>query len=105
MAEVPYEERTLLKKVTVYSGSIFNGLTFYMLFMATMCVLTIFNPMFSQFLLIDVFRIIDMAGNILIAVARTWRQLIAGIFIFVMLNYIFAFLLYVLYSSTYAPAC
>jgi hypothetical protein len=102
---LPYAEQTFFKKLGLYFSSIVNGFTLYLTFIALMCALTIANPLFSCFLLIDVFRVIDMASNILVAIGRTWRQLLAGILIFVMMNYVFAFLLYVLYSSTYAPTC
>lgn len=102
---IPYAERTFLKKASIYWSSVITGMTFYMIFVAVVCSCTIANPLFSCFLLIDIFRILDMARNILVAIGMTWRQLLAGILIFVMMNYIFAFLLYLLYSSAYAPAC
>jgi len=80
-------------------------MTIYMIFMAVVCSLTITNPVFSCLLLIDVFRIIETAGYILMAVGSTWRQLIAGVFIIFMMNYVYAFLLYLFYSAVYAPAC
>jgi hypothetical protein len=73
--------------------------------MAGIHIMTTFSPAFSCFLLIDIFRIIDVAGNILTAVSRTWRQLLAGILIFVLMNYVFSMLLYIAFSDVYAPSC
>jgi hypothetical protein len=70
-----------------------------------MNILTVLNPAFAGFLLIDVFRLISTGRNILTAVGMTWRQLLAGIIIFVLMNYVYASLNYIAYSSVYDPTC
>lgn len=67
--------------------------------------LTTLQPAFCCFILIDIFRIVDTARNVVVAIGQTWKQLLAGTAIFILLNYVFSFLYYVAYSDLYGPTC
>lgn len=99
------KERTPWGVIKAYTGNVLSGMTLYIAFMALVNILTVLNPVFAGLLLIDVFRIISTARNIMAAVGKTWRQLFAGCLIFVLMNYVYSFLNYIAYSTLYGPTC
>ena len=63
------------------------------------------NPILSVLCLFDLLRLIDTGRTILGAIADSWKQLLATTGIFLMFNYLYSFLTYVAYSSSYSPVC
>jgi hypothetical protein len=63
------------------------------------------NPILSVICLFDLLRLIETGRMILGAIADSWKQLFATTGIFLMFNYLYAFITYIAYSGAYAPVC
>jgi hypothetical protein len=63
--------------------------------------LVIFNPILSVLCLFDLLRLIETGRMILGAIADSWKQLLATTGIFLMFNYLYAFIAYIAYNDVY----
>lgn len=63
------------------------------------------NPILSVVCLFDLLRLIETGRMILGAIADSWKQLFATTGIFLMFNYLYAFIAYTVFHQDYAPVC
>ncbi|KRX10931.1 hypothetical protein PPERSA_12055 [Pseudocohnilembus persalinus] len=72
---------------------------------AFIAVVSFYFPVLSVLLMLSIFKKLNLAQDILLAVLKPWRSLLVVLLIFVIVSYYFALMAYYNYNEKYSPNC
>lgn len=78
---------------------------FYFILYFLCALMGLLQPLFTAFLLIDIFRIFPILQSIYQSIFKSWKQLILTIILFLILTYYFSILFYYNFYQDHSPIC